>query len=221
MRLSLAALVLLVGQLGVGSAPPGARALFYGPALTGATDVMPPGLQITDLAPVRSASVQFVGIHYWFQNHAGERFAEPGAVPRDEPVTLHVRANVGGFLSVWLSDADHASVELTPRSDAGRLGQWTGVAVEAGQEFVVPADLRLTSVGEMHRVLVLFARSQTEQVDDASECHAKLQRLAAQLAADGSAALVREVEKTTPSQIGTYVVHRLGGQAGAEIVLSK
>lgn len=182
----------------VAAAPAGAKAMFRDPS-----------------------SVQFVGIQYWFTNDRGDTFASPGAAGVGAHLTMHVRSNVVAFLTVWMSDATHPSVELTPRTDAGPAGQWTGDRVRAGEEFVVPVDLVVTSPDRAQHVLVLLARSQTEQVDSVASCREKLQRIAGQTAADGDAALVQEVDERTVGQIGTYVVHRTGGQAGAEIVIAR
>jgi hypothetical protein len=73
--------------------------------------------------------------------------------------------------------------------------------------------------GQATHVLILFARSQTEQVDSLAGCRAKLERLSAGMANDGEPSLVLETDRVTPGEIGTYVVHRGGAQAAAELVI--
>jgi hypothetical protein len=69
-------------------------------------------------------------------------------------------------------------------------------------------------------VIIFLARSQTEQVDSMSGAREKLERIAARNATDDESVLVRGVDRSTPGQIGTYIVHRAGGQTGGEIVMT-
>jgi hypothetical protein len=66
-------------------------------------------------------------------------------------------------------------------------------------------------------VLILFSRSQTEQVRTAAEAREKIRRLSMAIARDGALAIVQEADSSTPGQIGTYVVNRTGAQPGVEI----
>jgi hypothetical protein len=66
-------------------------------------------------------------------------------------------------------------------------------------------------------VLILFARSQTEQVRTAADAREKIRRLSSAMARDGALAIVQEADPSTPGQVGTYVVHREGAQPGVEI----
>jgi hypothetical protein len=116
------------------AAHPGAKVLFYDPGLgqPAPAPIVPAAL--TGLVPVRTRGSQFVGVHYWFENEQGVKFAEAG------------QAGMG-------------------------------------------ARVRMP----------------------------KLDRIAAGRASDGESVLVREVDRTTPGQVGTYVVHRTGGQPGEEL----
>ncbi|MEO7191926.1 MAG: hypothetical protein ABI051_12800 [Vicinamibacterales bacterium] len=69
------------------------------------------------------------------------------------------------------------------------------------------------------RLAIFLGRSQTEQVISFSGALEKLALIAARKAADGASVIAREVDRTTVGHIGTYVVHRTGGQTGGEIVL--
>ena len=166
---------------------------------------------------------RFVGIHYWFENARGEKFAEASAVgPAGTPVTLKVRGNLGAFLTVWMSNAERESIELTPRTDGGPEGRWSGYRLPGGDVFAVPRQFVLAGTDETpERVIIFLARSQTEQVISMSGAREKLKAIASRPVNDGGGpVLVREVDRATRDQIGTYVVHRTGGQTGDEIVMA-
>jgi hypothetical protein len=163
-----------------------------------------------------AGSTSFVGVQYWFEDSRGQRFADPGAAGAGSKVALHVRSNVGAFLTVWMRDTTYDSVELTSRTDAGPSGEWTGQRVAAGEVFVAPGLVVAEPGKDAQRVAIFLGRSQTEQVVSFSGALEKLARIVAR---EGNDVILREVDRTTPGQIGTYVVHRTGGQTGGEIIL--
>jgi hypothetical protein len=198
-----------------------ARILFYDPASGDPARAEAAPSPATGLTPVTTGGTQYVGVHYWFENGRGEKFADPAAAGSGSRITLHLRGNVGAFLTVWMSDAGHASVELTSRTDAGPDGRWTGYRLAADDVFVVSREFVVASPGEdAERVIIFLARAQSEQVGSMAGAREKLQRIAARNASDGDSVIVREVDRTTRGQIGTYVVHRAGGQTGGEIVMA-
>src|SRR4051812_15491367 len=195
---------------------PGAKALFYDPAAGQASlSVASPSL-VTGLTPVQTFGTAFVGVHYWFENDRGVKFADPASAGLGARVRMHLRGNTVAFLTVWMSDSTHKSLELTTRSD----GRWTGYLQDRGLEYVVPGHFEVAPVERATRIIFLLARSQTEQVDSFSACQEKLQRIASRTASDGESVLVREVDRATPGQLGTYVVNRSGGQAGEELAIA-
>jgi hypothetical protein len=194
----------------------GAKILFYDPDIGQPSQAPIKPNALTGLAPIRTRGTQFVGVHYWFENARGERFAEPGAAGLGARVRMHLRGNAQAFLTVWARDSSRDSVELTSRSHAGPEGRWSGDLIGADQEYVVPGEFEITTADRAVHVIFLLARSQTEQVLSFANCRAKLDAIAARQGADGESVLVREVDRTTPGQVGTYVVHRTGGQAGEE-----
>jgi hypothetical protein len=123
------------------------------------------------------------------------------------------------MLTVWMSDATHDSVELTSRTSPGPEGKWTGQRVNAGEVFVAGGFVVAGPGKDAQRIAIFLGRSQTEQVASFSGAVEKLARIVARKGVDGESVIVREVDRTTPGQIGTYVVHRGGGQTGVEIVL--
>jgi hypothetical protein len=166
-----------------------------------------------------AGSTRFVGVQHWFEDTRGQKFADPAAVGVGSTVALHVRSNVGAFLAVWMRDATHDSVELTSRTDAGPEGRWTGQRVAAGEVFVTSGSVVAEAGEDAQRLAIFLSRSQTEQVGSFSGALEKLARIAARKGDDGESVIVREVDRTTPGQIGTYVVCRTGDQTGGEIVL--
>ncbi|HEX5069470.1 MAG TPA: hypothetical protein VFV78_04575 [Vicinamibacterales bacterium] len=167
-----------------------------------------------------TGGVQLVGLHIWFENAAGEAFAEPSAAGAGTRVKMHLRGNAAGFVSVWMADATHESIELTPRTDAGPDGLWTGSRLGVGQEFAVTRDLVVGSGSDITRVVMLLGRSQTGQVGSLAECREKLRRIGVRRAADGGPELVSEIDRTTPGRVGHYVVNRSGNQTGVEIPIA-
>ena len=194
---------------------PSAKALFYDPA-GGQASLLPATLPATGLTPVQTVGTAFVGVHYWFENDRGVKFADPASAGLGARVRMHLRGNTPAFLTVWMSDSRHRSLELTTRSD----GPWTGYLLERDLEYVVNGEFEVAPVDRATRIIFLFARSQTEQVDSFSSCQEKLQGIASRTASDGGSVLVREVDRATPGQIGTYIVHRHGGQTGEELAIA-
>jgi uncharacterized pyridoxal phosphate-containing UPF0001 family protein len=89
--------------------------------------------------------------------------------------------------------------------------------MDAHYDYAVPGEITVPAGGNATRVLILFARSQTEQVRTAAEAREKIRRLSLGMARDGALAIVQEADTSTPGQVGTYVVHRMGAQPGVEI----
>jgi hypothetical protein len=203
-------------------APPlSAKVLFYDPALGDPAAAAAGPLPATGLTPVRTGGTRYVGVHYWFENSGGEKFADPAAAGIGSRVSLHLRGNVEAFLTVWMSDADHSSVELTSRTDAGPGGRWTGYRLTADTVFVVSHQFVVAPRGKhAERIIIFLARAQSEQVDSFTGAREKLQRIVSRNASDGNSVMVHEPDRTTPGQIGTYVVHRAGGQTGVEILMA-
>jgi hypothetical protein len=173
----------------------GAKALFHGPA----------GSSTNPSGPV--------GIQYWFENEQGTRFAQARDASVGARVRMHIQSNTEGFLTVWMTDrSQEAGIQLT-RSE----NQWTGHRMEPRGDYVVPGEITVPAAGSNTRVLILFARSQTEQVRTAADAREKIRRLSAAVARDGGLAIVQETDTSTPGQVGTYVVHREGAQPGVEI----
>lgn len=199
---------------------PGAKALFYDPA-TGQASLSPASPSpVTGLTPVQTLGTAFVGVHYWFENDRGVKFADPASAGLGARVRMHLRGNAPAFLTVWMRDSTHKSLELTTRSDAGPEGRWTGYRLDRDLDYVVTGDFEVAPVERATRIIFLLARAQMEQVDSFSACQEKLQRIASRTASDGGSVLVREVDRATPGQVGTYVVHRGGGQAGEEFAIA-
>jgi hypothetical protein len=194
----------------------GAKILFYDPDIGQPSQLPVKPDTVTGLAPVRTRGTQFVGVHYWFENERGQKFAEPGAAGLGARVRMHLRGNAQAFLTVWMRDSSRDSLELTSRTHGGPEGRWSGYELYADTELVVPGEFEITTADRAAHIIFLLARSQTEQVQSFANCRAKLDAIAARQGADGESVIVREVDRTTRGQVGTYVVHRMGGQAGEE-----
>jgi hypothetical protein len=173
----------------------GAKALFHGSA----------GSTANPLGPV--------GIHYWFENEQGTRFTQAREAGVGALVHLHVQCNTGGFLTVWMiGKGQQERIQLTPIG-----GRATGYLMEPLGDYVVPGTITVPAPGSDTRLLILFARSQTEQAPTAADAREKIRRLSVAAARDGASAIVQETDTSTPGQVGTYLVHREGAQPGAEI----
>jgi len=174
--------------------------------------------QVGAKALFNSSSIWNVGVHYWFEDSRGQKYAAPADAAIGSRVTLHVRSSVSAFLTVWMSDAAHQSLELTSRTDAGPEGKWTGQRVAAGEVFVASGFVVAESGKGPQRLAIFLARAQMEQVVSFSTALEKLARVVARKGADGASVIVREVDRVTLERPGTYIVNRSGGQTGGEIV---
>jgi hypothetical protein len=191
----LASVVLAVFLTPGADAQSGAKALFHGPAGSTANPFGP------------------VGIQYWFENEQGTRFTQARDAGVGARVRLHVRCNTGGWLTVWMTDnSQQGGIQLTPMK-----GEWSGHLMEPRRDYVVPGTITVPAAGSDTRVLILFARSQTEQVPTTADAREKIRRLSMAAARDGALAIAQEADTSTPGQVGTYVVHRAGAQPGVEI----
>jgi hypothetical protein len=196
-----------------------AQAMFYSPGAFDAQNLRTPPPATDGLSKVSVGGVQLVGLHFWFENASGARFTEAAAAGMGAHVTMHLRSNVGAFLTVWMRDATHDSLELTPRSDAGPQGEWTGYRLPADREYVVPRDFVIVPGDAGVHLAMLLARSQTEQVATYAQCQEKITRIANRPAADGQSELATQIDRATAGQIGRYVVNRRGAQTGADMML--
>jgi hypothetical protein len=173
----------------------GAKALFHSPAGSSANPFGP------------------VGIQYWFENEQGTRFAQARDAGVGARVRMHIQSNTEGFLTVWMTDRSRdAGIPLMPTR-----GQCADYLMEPRRDYVVPGEITIPAAGSDTRVLILFARSETEQVCTAEQAREKIRRLSQGVARDGALAIVQEADTSTPGQVGTYVVHRAGAQPGVEI----
>jgi len=204
------------------AAQAGAKVLFYDPICgeLAASSGVPPS-PATGLTPVRFGNcptpamyIQFVGIHYWFENEHRSKSTDPNHAGADARVRLHIRSNVQGYLTVWSVDDSGKGTDLTPM-----VGPWHGYLLRGDFDYVVSGEFTVPREGSAARVLIWFARSQTEQAPTAQAAAEDIELRSTEIARDGAPALVRETDKTTPGQIGNYVVHREGAQAGAVILI--
>jgi hypothetical protein len=179
------------------AAQAGAKALFYSA----------PASTTNPFAPV--------GIRFWFEID-GKKFTDIGAAAVGARIRLHIKANTAGFLTAWVIDANGEEFQVTPME-----GRYAGYRLSRDGEFVAPAELEVPSLGSNKRLLILFARSQTEQVGTASRALEKIRRLSNATAPDGAPSIVRETDSSTPDELGVYVVHREGAQPGVEIDLGR
>jgi len=157
----------------------------------------------------RSGGTQFVGFHYWLQAEDGTRLTEAQA-QEGKGYSLHLRNNVGGYLSVFVT-VD--GVQLTP------MDEYAGFQLQGNEGYVARGPFRLAPEASAERIVVLFARSQTEQVRTAQQALEKLGTLRAQAGPYGLS-LVTEIVKDGAG-LGTYVVHRDGGQPSTTIRLTR
>jgi len=143
---------------------------------------------------------QFVGIEYWLQDKSGLKLSE-GTIAPGVRYALHIKSNSTGFLGVWTT-AD--GTRWTPDYEG-----FPGHRVEAHSIYVVPGDFRKSSSPTDGSVVILFARSQTEQVKTSEDALRKLSRL--------KPALFSE-----PGATGsTFIFHRDGGQPAVEIAVTR
>jgi hypothetical protein len=179
------------------AAQAGAKALFYSA----------PGNTTNPLGPV--------GIRFWFESDE-KKFTDIGSAAVGARIRLHIKANTAGFLTAWVIDANGEEFQVTPME-----GRYAGYRLSRDGEFVAPAEFEVPSLGSNKRLLILFARSQTEVPPTASGSLGKIRRLLNDTARDGAPAIVRETDSSTPNELGVYVVHREGAQPGVEIELGR
>lgn len=197
---------------------PDAKAMFYDPAAAQPTPAAEPGQR---RKPIKWASPfprsGFVGIHYWFEDANGEPFSQERAAGVTGSLTLHLRSNVGGFVSVWRMDGvnstEGSQLLYTPlQSEESRVRGEV-------QESAVRGEVQFTPGESPKSLIIVFGRSETEQASSPASARRRLQQLSARADPDGARWIVGESDDVTPGEIGTYIVNRRGMPLATEIVL--
>ena len=212
-RVIMCALALGALQQPVGTV---AKKMFYDPADVGASEAPTSTAARTALRAVTYATpfpaYGHVGIHYWFEDGAGARYSERQAAMSTRPLTLHVRSNVHGFLTIW--SLDGVGAELTPRMDS----RWAGHDLST-KTFVVPGSFTFRPGDQASRLIIVFARSQTEVPSTPPGAAERLSDLGSRAGSDGWPQIISESDDNTPGEIGVYVVNRVGMPVAAQVNL--
>jgi hypothetical protein len=158
---------------------------------------------------------QVVGIHYWLQDSGGTHLTMEQA-REGHRYSLHMRGNTLGYLTVW-STADGKQVTPMVRPTHGDRGIVNGFILDRA-EFVAPGDFQL-GADPAHRLIVLFARGQQEQVLDVESALSKMTRLVSSTGPLGPALMSESV--STGANRETYVVNRYGSQVSFALALTR
>jgi hypothetical protein len=87
-------------------------------------------------------------------------------------------------------------------------------------EFVVPDHVQFDSGDGDRRLILVFARSQSEVAGSAPHARQRLEQITGRTG-PGGPDVIRESDEATAGQIGTYLVSQSGGQVATEIVLRR
>jgi hypothetical protein len=187
---------------------PAAKDMFYDPGDLG---LLPITEARPSLRPIRYTDAFLrCGIHYWLEAEDGTRVTERTAMGMPGRFTLHIRNNIGGgFLTVWDVTQER---ELTPRDDrVGGGGRWSGHLM-SDAVYRVPGAFEFSKGESATHLVVVWARSQSEVAHSAERARARVKEMPAWMR------IVREVDESTPGEVGTYVVNRRDGGLVAQIV---
>ena len=187
---------------------PAAKGMFYDPGDLGLLPVADPR---SSLRPVRYAEAfSHCGVHYWLEAEDGTRVTERRAIGMPGTFTLHIRNNIGGgFLTVWDVTQER---ELTPRDErVSGGGRWSGYLM-SDAVYRVPGAFEFSKGESATHLVVVWARSQSEVAHSAERARARVKEMPAWMS------IVKEVDDSTPGEVGTYVVNRRDGGVVAEIV---
>jgi len=192
---------------------PGAKALFYDPGDLG---LLPADQPAGALRPVRYADrAVHCGIHYWLQSANGTKLTERTARSAIGPFTVHLRNNVGhGFLTVWNVSTGREMTPLDPDPQINGGGRWHGYRMSEAV-YEVPGTFTFRSDDSATRLIIVWARSQTEVPDSAADAQRRLIDMPAWMP------IVRESDDATPGEIGTYVMNRTDAGVAAEILFRR
>lgn len=154
------------------------------------------------------------GIHYWLQNERGTPVTERAASGLTGRFTLHIRTNIrAGFLTVW--DISGPGRQLTPMDPDQRVnagGRLSGIRIRTSEDiYVVPGNFEFNGGDSPTHLVINWARSQSEVAHSVDRARARPKEMS-------SWPIVREVDESTPGQIGTYVINRQDAGVFAEIV---
>jgi hypothetical protein len=192
---------------------PGAKVMFYDPGDLG---VLPADQPAGVLRPVRYVDrALHCGIHYWLQTVDGTRMTERMARSATGPFTVHLRNNVGsGFLTVWNVSTERQLTPLDPDPRINGGGRWSGFQM-SDAVYDVPGTFAFSNDDSATRLIIVWARSQTEVAASAAHARKRLIDMPAWMP------IVSETDDATPGEIGTYVMNRTDAGVAAEILFRR
>ena len=160
-----------------------------------------------------AASDVHCGIHYWLEAEDGTRLTEGTAAARQGRFTVHIRENAcAGYLTVWNVSNGR---ELTPRDErVSGGGRWSGYLM-SDRAYVVPGSFEFSEGGGPTHLVIVWARSQTEVAHTAPDALARVKDMPRWMS------IVRQVDESTPGEIGTYVMNRVNAGLVTELVFRR
>jgi hypothetical protein len=188
--------------------------MFYDPAWGQVFEL--PAVQSAPLRQVKppDGKLQFVGIHYWFEDAGHQQVTAFQAASLGGAYRLHIRSNVPGFMGIWSVDGQR--LQLTPE----QLSGYGANTVVPERNYIVSGDYEFSPSSRPTSLFVLFSRSETETVRTAADARNKLDDIASRISKKGLPQLVHETESSRTGQVGHYVVNQTGAVVATEIIVS-
>lgn len=196
-----------------------AKAIFYKPSAsaTGKPDQKPQrtGTQKPQgdkilVTRTQTAPAKNPALHYWFELESAGKVSDDRVFYTGERISLHVRGNIDGHLTLWACDSSGHSQLLFPPSTASEDGSF----VSANTEYTLGV-IELSPPAEDERLLIFFSESKDDipSPQQASLTDEQIKQ------ATQAAGMLFEMEKKDPATFGSYIANRQGGAIAKEIRL--
>lgn len=198
----------------------GAKTIFYAPSTGAANNSERPartpqqaGAQKPEgdkilVRKSQTAPAKNPALRYWFELEGAGQVGDDRIFYTGDRISLRLRSNVDGYLTLWACDSAGRSQLLFPRPGSSE----DGYLVRANTDYA-PGVIELSPPAEDERLLLFFAESKGDipspKQDSLSAEQIKL--------ATQNTGLLFETEKTDPATFGSYVANRQGGAIAKEI----
>lgn len=189
----------------------GAKAIFYNPSSRKSSETKPQkpeGGKIL-ITRTKTAPAKTPALHYWLEMEGVGKTTEDRVFYTGDRLSLHVRGNLDGRLTLWACDSSGNSQLLFPPSTASTASNF----IRANTDHTLGV-IELSPPAGDERLLIFFSES-GEDIPLPQQAALTAEQI--KEATGGNADRLVEVEKNDAETFGTYLANRQGGVLAREI----
>ncbi|MCG3161203.1 MAG: hypothetical protein JMDDDDMK_02347 [Acidobacteria bacterium] len=177
---------------------------------------------------LQAVSAQNPALHYWFEMEGRGKVSEDHIFYTGDRLRLHLRSNIGGYLTLWAYDPAGNSNLLFPTSNSsgssGSSAESRALTYSENDGYVQantdysPGVITFTPPAEDERLLIFFSKSK-DDVPAPQDNRLTAEQINQATQAEGGKSLSFEEEKKDQATFGSYVANQRGGAIAKEIRL--